>query len=160
MQSPVSQRTAAIVAGVLAVAVVGGAAFAQVERGDRPGRPLLRAYMQGLQQCGLSQEQQDKVKTIIEGSKTAMRSVADQLKADRANLKVALDATQPDPTAVGTAMLKLRADRHAVKDQLKKTNDAVIAVLNPDQKARFEGYLDGLRILRGRRADRAAAPRS
>jgi Spy/CpxP family protein refolding chaperone len=160
MQSPVSKRTAAIVAGALVIAAIAGVAFAQVERGDRSGRPLLRAYMQGLQQCGLSQEQQDKVKAIFESSKMTMRSVADQLKADRANLNVALDATQPDPTAVGTATLKLRADRHTIKDQLKTTNDAVLAVLNPDQKARFEGYLQGLRILRGRRADRAAAPRS
>ena len=160
MQNPVSRRTAAIVAGALVVAVVAGVAFAQAGFGERSRRPLLRAYMEGLQQCGLSPEQQDKAKAILEGSKTTMRSVGDQLKADRANLKVALDATTPDPTAVGTAMLKLRGDRQAVKNQLKKTNDAVLTVLNPDQKARFEGYLDGLRALRGRRADRAAAPRS
>jgi len=159
MHNPVSKRTAAIVAGALVVAVVAGVAFAQVGHGARSGRPMLRAYMHGLQQCGLSPEQQDKVKAILEGSKTTMRDVGDMLKADRANLKVALDATKPDPTAVGTAMLKLRGDRQAAKDQLKKTNDAVLAVLNPDQKARFEGYLDGLKTLRGRHADRAAAPR-
>lgn len=156
MQALLSKRTVALVAGVIAMAVAAGLVYAQPNLGPQGPRPVLRAYLHGLKQCNLSQEQMDKVKAVLEGGKTTMQALGEQRKADRTALKAALDAEKPDPTAIGNAMLKLKGDREVARAEVKKIHDGVLALLNPDQRARFEGYLEGLKATRRARIGRPA----
>jgi Spy/CpxP family protein refolding chaperone len=143
------KRTATIVAGALTVALVvcvASAALAQPGPQNRPERRALQAYLHGLKQCDVSTDQHNKIKGILETSKETMRTLAESRKANAAALKAAMDTARPDPTAIGNALLKLKNSREAIKSERKKVHDAVLVVLTPEQRTRFEGYLAGLRL--------------
>jgi periplasmic protein CpxP/Spy len=105
-----------------------------------------------LEKLDLSSEQQAKIKEYAQASRPALRQARDQVRADRSTLKVLMDSPNPDPTALGNATLKLKASRQAMRGEMSKLRDATESVMTPEQKAKFEAYLDAFRSQRqGRR---------
>jgi len=144
---------AVIVAVALTVVLAGGVASAQrMGRGfglarleGTAGGGIARLYKAALARLDLSQDQQDRIKALVDSEGPVLTALMQQRKNDAEALKAAADATPPDPTTVGTAFLKAQADGQAVRAEVGKLHDSIEALLTPEQKAAFEAYLDAFR---------------
>lgn len=145
-------RIGGIVAASAATALIAaGTALAQPEPGQfRPGK----AWHAALQRLDLSTDQQQRIKGLAETARPRLTALREQHTANRATVKALMEATTPDPTAIGNAMLKTRNDRGALRTEAKRLRDDTLALLTPEQRARLEGMREGLRegmkIRRGR----------
>jgi Spy/CpxP family protein refolding chaperone len=142
--------TSLLFAGALAA----GAALAQPAPGG-PGRFAhgIRAAMATLD---LTDAQKTKVKAIFESHKGEGQAFREQAKANRQALRAAASDAAPDPAAVGAAFLKVRADGEAAQAKMKAVKGEIDAVLTPEQKAKFEGWIAAHR--QQRRAMHRGAP--
>ena len=148
-----------LAAGTMAL-LLGVAAFAEPGPGWGPmagpgGRPgpglrLLKAVRAGLATVDLTDEQTTKIKALFETRKPAFESLKTRIRADAKALHEAANATTPDPTAVGTAFLKLKEDRADAKDSLEGLMTDIRAVLTPEQRTKLDAYLAALKHLRRR----------
>jgi len=139
-------------AGIVAIVLAGSATgFALVgpdgRMGDRRGA---RAYRAALGRVGLSREQRDTIRTIISAERPNLEALRAKQQTSKAELDAALQAPNPDPAVVGGALLRTRADRQALRAELRKVREQTVSVLTPEQKAKLDGYLDGLRAMRRR----------
>ncbi|HVN75283.1 MAG TPA: periplasmic heavy metal sensor [Thermoanaerobaculaceae bacterium] len=137
----------AAAAALVGAALVAGAAFA-VPAGPMAGRRAVGAFRAALRKVGLSADQRNKIRTIVRGERPTIEGLRGRRESSRAELNVALQAPNPDPTAVGSALLRTRADRQALRAELRKMRDETLSVLTPDQRARLDGYLAGARAAR------------
>jgi len=153
---------AALVSVSVAVAVatllVGGAASncaLAAPGGPPPGGRIGGPIRGALEYAGATDEQKAKAKTLGEAARASVAGLAAQARADRQALQDLLAAPNPDPKAVGTAFLKVDADRKALKGAREKALAEVRALLSPDQRVKFDAFLEGAQ--RDRRA-MAAGP--
>jgi len=125
-------------AGVLAAAN----GFAQPGPGPGPGHDrMARAIHQAMSILDLTDAQKTKVKAIFAAQKTENAAFRAQVEADRAALKAAAAAANPDPAAVGAAFLKVRSDGQAVGAKMKAVRGQIEAILTPEQKAKLDGWI-------------------
>ena len=89
----------------------------------------------------LTDQQKADIKAILEGEKDTLKGLHEAIVADRDALKALFDSENPDPCQVGTAVLKLHADRGAMRDEIAKIRSNVEALLTPEQKAKLAGCL-------------------
>lgn len=123
---------ALFLAGVLAA----GTALAQ----PAPGH-FARAIRAAMATLDLSDEQKDEIKAIFASHKDDGTAFHAQVKADRDALKAAASAEKPDAVLVGTAFLKVRADRQAAAAKMKAVRAEIDAVLTPEQRAKLDGWI-------------------
>ena len=142
----------AVVAIVAILSIAAGAVWAQ-PGGGRGGNGI-RAVLAKLD---LTQEQKDRIKKIAEDGRPAVREARDRMRADRDSMRTLMESSSPDPTALGNAMLKVKASRVAMQAEMKKMKDATVAVLSPEQRIKFETYLDAAKSMR---QDRRGGPRN
>ncbi len=130
--------SAVVLAGILAAAN----GLAQAGPGPGPGHArMARAVHQAMSILDLSDAQRTKVKAIFEAQRAQNVAFRAQVEADRAALKAAAVAENPDPAAVGAAFLKVRANRQAVAAKMKAVRAEIDAVLTPEQRAKFDGWI-------------------
>lgn len=132
--------TVALAAGIALPALAGPGA-----RGA--GFPLRRA----LRQLDLSDAQKDQLRSAREARRPVFEELRSRLRTDRAALKGLLDAGTKDYTAIGKAVVRMDETRRALKSEREKARATLETILTPEQKARLEGFLRGLRA--GRRGD-------
>jgi Spy/CpxP family protein refolding chaperone len=106
-----------------------------------------------LARVGLTTEQKGRIRAIVVAERPNVEALRGQQQTSKAALDAALQAPSPDPTAVGNALLRTRADRQALRAEMKKLRNQTVSVLTPEQRAKLDGYLEGSRALR-RRNDR------
>jgi len=148
-----------LAAGTMA-ALLAAAAFAQPGPGRGPmagfggpagpGVRALKAVRAGLATLDLTDEQATKIKALFETRKPAFESLRTRTQADARALHEAANATTPDPTAVGTAFLKLKEGRADAKEAFDGLMADIRGVLTPEQRTKLEGYLAALKHLRRR----------
>jgi Spy/CpxP family protein refolding chaperone len=139
---------AAVLTGTLAVAAVyPGPGGQKAKPGIGP------AYRVALARVGLTTEQKGRIRAIVVAERPNVEALRGQQQTSKAALDAALQAPSPDPTAVGNALLRTRADRQALRAEMKKLRNQTVSVLTPEQRAKLDGYLEGSRALR-RRNDR------
>lgn len=126
-------------AALLALALPALPALAQ--ENPAAGAPQPGHFLKCLTILGLSDAQKAEIRQILETAKPVLQGLHETLKTDAQALKAALEATPPDPCAIGTALLKVKTDRTAIKAELETVKTNVEAVLTPEQKAKFEGCL-------------------
>lgn len=136
---------AVIVAIALAGMLTAGVAVAQKGKGMPGGFGIAKFYRAALAKLDLSQDQKDKIKALVEAERPVLEALAQQRKDDAEALRTAADAAQPDPASVGAAFLKVRADGLALRAEVNKLHDSIVALLTPEQKAAFEAYLDAFK---------------
>lgn len=121
---------------ILAGALSAGSALAQ----PAPGR-FARGVRAAMATLDLSDDQKASVKAIFASHKDEAVAFRAQAKADRAALDAAVSAATPDPSAVGAAFLRVRADRLAVAAKLAAVRTEINAVLTPAQSAKLDGWI-------------------
>jgi Spy/CpxP family protein refolding chaperone len=94
--------------------------------------------MHGLSRLDLTESQKAEVKRIMESRKATIESLREQIRADREALDAAAEAQSPNPSAVGAAYLKVRADREAMRAEHKATMDQIRSVLTPEQQQKMD----------------------
>lgn len=134
---------------ILAAVMGTGAALAGPTTA-RAGRQAAQSYRAALAQVGLTPGQKAHIRALLTKERPALMSLRGQQQISAAALQAVLQAPNPDPAAVGNALLKLRADRMAVRAEMKNVRKQTMAVLTPTQKAKLNGYLDALRTMRQR----------
>jgi Spy/CpxP family protein refolding chaperone len=146
--NPFQKKFFGTAALLLAGALAAGAALAQ----SRPG-PGHERFARGIRAAmailDLTDAQKTKVKEIFESQRTEGMAFHAQVEADRAALKAAAMAANPDPAAVGAAFLKVRADGQAAAAKMKAVRTQIEAVLTPEQKAKLDGWIAAHRQQRG-----------
>lgn len=146
MTTQTAKRALTLGAAALILTLAAGAALAGPGRGGREGGVLRRA----LASLDLSEEQKAKVQAIVEESKPGFEALRSEGRAGREALKAAAEKPAPDAKEVGEAFLLVQANRKVARTQMEAVKAKVDAVLTPEQKAKLDGYLAGLRE-RGRR---------
>jgi len=147
------------VVGAAAMLVATGAFAAFGPRGGREGRRMGPGIRAVLAKLDLSQEQKDQIRSFAEAARPQLQALREQQKSNRAALRALLDAATPDTKAIGEAMLKVKAGREALDAERQKLHDATVSVLTPEQRVKFETYLEArttIRVGPGRGKGRAA----
>lgn len=151
--------------GAAMAAIIGIGAVAQSAGGDGEGRGWGMHRMMGehgmggkgmgrmmeyrlgavLEDIGASQEQTDKIKALIETTRSEMEPLRDGMQATRGDLVALLKA----PTIDTAAVEKLRADRVAAMDAASKKAVASIVeaanILTPEQRAKLATELENFK---------------
>ncbi len=118
--------------------------------GRKVGPVAGRAYRAALARVGLTAEQRGRIRSMVVTERPNIEALKGQRRTSKAALDAALQAPNPDPAAVGSALLKTRADGQALRAETKKLHDQTNSVLTPEQRAMLDGYLEGLRSFRRR----------
>ena len=126
------KRIAIIIAVITITASV---AIAQQPR--RPGPPPPRELAEYL---GLTTDQQTQIDALHQSMRSTIEPLLDQRRAADEQVHALVEASTPDPTAIGKQVLAV----HAIDQQIKSANDAmdqkIAALLTPDQKVKFDAF--------------------
>jgi Spy/CpxP family protein refolding chaperone len=136
-RSLLALASAALLLGTLALPAAAQAPPATSEAAHHPFAHLFRC----LSFVKLTDAQKADIKAIFEAARPQAEAILATLRTDREALAAALQASPPDPCAVGTAALKLHADREAARGFFEGVRDQVFAVLTAEQKAKVLGCL-------------------
>ena len=134
----------AVLGGAALVLVLGAAVGSAQPPPPAEGGPWTgRAH--GLTRfLGLSEQQQDQVRKLMEERRAEHQALREKVEKNREELRQALESANPDPAAVG----ELAIEGHRLRQQgraLREAQDkAVREVLTGEQQVRF----DALRALR------------
>jgi Spy/CpxP family protein refolding chaperone len=150
---PQITTSAALAAGLAAALLAPLPAVAQ-QRGPGAGGRFLKRAMASLD---LSADQQTKVQAIVESERPVLQQLRATMKDDAAALRSAANATSADAAAVGSAFLKVKSDRQALKNERANLVTRIEAVLTPAQKTKLEGYIAAMKDRRAMRGG-AMAP--
>jgi Spy/CpxP family protein refolding chaperone len=123
----------------IAVALAGaGLARADAQDGSAEGRGGERRGERLARYLGLNEQQQASWKSLHEQHETDMQPMRQEGRDLHQKLRTAMESSNPDPAAVGSAMLALKQHREKVKTAEKAFRGQLEAVLTPDQKSKFE----------------------
>lgn len=140
---------------VLLLTGTAGLAAAQGRPGRRPGEgdgPRHAAPMKQLAAfLGLTEEQRAAWEAAHRDVKSKVEPLHDQMRTLHDQLKKALEAAKPDPTAVGKLVISI----HGLQDQMRKAHEGLEqqleGILTPEQKAKFEAFKAAREMGRGHR---------
>ncbi len=96
---------------------------------------------------GLTADQETQWTALHDQFRTSVQTLFEQRDTLRQQLQDQLDATTPDPAAIGATMLQLKG----ISDQIRAAHDALQssleALLTPDQLLRFQAFLAAQKAL-------------
>jgi Spy/CpxP family protein refolding chaperone len=118
------------------------------------GRPALGART--AEYLGLSEQQKASFREMQRQHRTEMEPLWAEGRELRRKLREATEAPSPDATAVGEAMLALRAHHEKVKAQRGAFEQKLVAQLTPEQKQKWEALRAARELGRGGRHARRA----
>lgn len=127
----------------LGATLAGGAAWAQ--DGDGEGRHSRKGMRGALRSLNLSDDQREQVLAKFSMRREQMKPLREQMKADRQALRSTVDVANPDPTAVGKAFLKVKADREAIKSEMQSFRESLRPILTEEQNGKLDGYVSAMR---------------
>jgi Spy/CpxP family protein refolding chaperone len=135
---PFQKKLFGAAALLLAGALTAGVALAQPAPGAGRFARGIRAAMATLD---LTDAQKTQIKAIFDARQADAGAFRAQVQADRAALKAAASATNPDPAAVGAAFLKVQANRQEAAAKMASVKTQIDAVLTPTQQAKLDGWI-------------------
>jgi Spy/CpxP family protein refolding chaperone len=130
--------------GVTALALLGvaGALPASPAADERPRRSH-RAEGPGaalVEYLGLTETQTAAWRELREKEREELRPILEEGRALRKRQREALEASQPDPRAVGEATLALEANRRALRERREAFRGRLVALLDAGQREKLEAY--------------------
>lgn len=154
MNSPFRKGLVAVSALLALAALPALAGPGREGRGEgRGGGHGLGRLLPSAAYLDLTAEQKTAVEQLREDAKAKIKPMIEGQRAARQELSALLDAAQPDATAVGRLTIQMHQSRQAVQDVLKATEQSFVALLNADQKTKYENFRE-LRSERRERGDR------
>lgn len=98
----------------------------------------------------LTADQEAAAQRLREDAKSKMQPLMERQREARREQRSLLESAQPDAAAVGRLTIEMHQSRQSVKDLMKTTEQSFVALLNADQKAKYENW----RELRSERRER------
>jgi Spy/CpxP family protein refolding chaperone len=157
-------------ATALAAGVLGAGAILVTAGPQGPahqGRGEGGRYQRMAEYLGLTEEQQASWKSLHEQHKTEMEPLREEGRELHERLRAAIEAENPDPTAVGTATLALKQHREKARAARQAFKEKLTSTLTPEQKTRFDAFKASHRggpgrpgEFRGQRGPRPGGPTS
>ena len=138
---------AALVASLVAAGpAAAGWAAPQIDQTVAPaGQGPIASFLHCLGVVNLTDQQKADAKAVLDAAKPVVEGLVKQVGDDGKALKALLEATPRVPIAIGTALIKLVDDEKAIKDEFVKVGASLEALLTPEQKAKFQGCLAGIK---------------
>lgn len=137
-----------------ALLTAAAASPAPVDDGPRHARRASRGAAALGEYLGLTDGQKASWKALHERHREEMKPLLEEGRTLRQRLRAAVEATSPDPAAVGEATLALEAHRKAVKARREAFQAEVEGLLDPQQKEKLEAWKAARKSLRPGRGDR------
>jgi Spy/CpxP family protein refolding chaperone len=133
-----------LTAAAVVLAAVGWLGVARAERPEGP--PRGREFGPGFgpdagmwaERLHLSEEQRAQIEALWENDRQATRPLFEAARETHEAFREALEAPNPDPTAVGQAALAMRAADRKVRAAREAGLEAIKAILTPEQRERLE----------------------
>lgn len=140
-----SNRRFRIAAAALVVAAAGAATLtAGSLEGEGPER---RERHGGIRRClaaaELTDEQKQVARAAFEAARPAIETARTTLRADHDALRALIDAENPDAGAIGAQVLKIEADKKALRAEVAMAAETVKADLTEEQRSLLEGCMRG-----------------
>ncbi|MEO8349454.1 MAG: periplasmic heavy metal sensor [Acidobacteriota bacterium] len=137
-------------APAVAVLLTLGVTLASAEdfgRGGQGGHRGMGGHgiMKGLSRLDLTEAQKTEVRRIMESRHAALESLHSRFQADRDALRTAADSPSPEPTAVGVAYLRVRANGETMRAERQKTMEEVRAILTNEQREKFDSMKENMK---------------
>jgi len=128
---------------VVAVALVALASVAGAQgpgpRGRRPGEDGGRpGFGPSAERLGLSDDQKAQWQAIHEKSREAMKPLFESARQAHKAFQSALEAPNPDATAVGQAALAMHAAEKKLHEAQQASFDEMKSILTPEQREKLE----------------------
>ena len=140
------KRTIKQLAPLAALLLTLGVTVASAEDFARGGHRGMRGGMlRGLSRLDLTETQKADIKRIMESRHAALEPLRERFQADREALRAAAEAPSPDPSAVGAAFLRVRANGETMRAERQKTMEEVRAVLTNEQREKFDAMKENFR---------------
>jgi len=137
---------AVAVAGVLA-----GTAFAQAHGGHREGRARGGGGDALADYVGLSADQREQFHAMRQQHHQELEPLLEEGRGLHESLRTALEAKNPDPAKVGTAMIALQNHRKKMEASREAFKAKMKAQLTPEQQAKLEAFEAAREVRRGSR---------
>jgi Spy/CpxP family protein refolding chaperone len=133
---------------IAAAALVIAAGAATVTAGSFEGEgPERRGRHGGVRRClaaaELTEEQKQAARAAFEAARPAIESARGALRADHDALRALIDAENPDANAIGAQVMKIEADRKALRAEVAKAAESAAADLTDEQRSLLEGCMRG-----------------
>lgn len=134
-------RTRTLIAALALALLSLPALFAQRGAGARPegkaGRHgRMAEYLQ------LTEQQQASARQLYQQLREQTQPLREEQKALREQLRTALAAANPDPTAVGRLVIDIHAKREQMKAAREQMHKSFAALLTPEQRQKYEALQD------------------
>jgi Spy/CpxP family protein refolding chaperone len=94
--------------------------------------------MHGLSRLDLTESQKADVQKIMDSRKATIESLHGRMQTDWEALRQVSEGANPNASAVGTAFLKLRADREAMRAERESTMQEIRSILTTEQKEKLD----------------------
>jgi Spy/CpxP family protein refolding chaperone len=114
-------------------------AIAQQPRHMRPEGPPPPPRLE--QFLNLTTDQQTQVEALHQSLRTTVDPLFEAKRAEDEKLHAMLESPSPDPTAIGTQVLAIRAIDQQIKAAHEATEQKVSALLTADQRLKFEALI-------------------
>jgi Spy/CpxP family protein refolding chaperone len=146
-----SHRTVRIAVAAFVIAAAGAATLSagSPEGGGRRGR---HSVGRCLAAADLTDAQKEAARSAFEAARPSIEAAREMLRADHEALRDLIEAENPDPTAIGNAVLKVEAGRKAIRAEVAKAAETVKGDLSDEQRSLLEGCMRGAGFPGGRRA--------
>ena len=94
----------------------------------------------------LSDQQQASARELFADLREKTRPLREEQRATREQLRTALDAPNPDPTAIGRLVLSIHAKGEEMRAARKQADASFAALLTPEQRQKFDALKDGREV--------------
>jgi len=125
--------------GVASLSIVFAVSSALAQAPPATGRVGAR-FQRLADYLGLTEAQQASWKSLWQQHQTEMQPLRQEGRGLRQNLKAAMGVENPDPATVGAATLALKQHRDRMTAAQEAFTGRLTALLNPEQKTRFEAF--------------------
>jgi Spy/CpxP family protein refolding chaperone len=147
-------KVKAMLVMLAAAGVLGGSALAESDG----GRKAFRERSGLAEFVGLTAEQRERFETLRAEHQKEIAPLRSEGRELHEKLRSALEATNPDPTAVGTAMIAVRQHGEKMKASADAFRGRLKAELTPEQQQKLDAFEAARRAGRGRHGRRGPRP--
>jgi len=116
------------------------AAFLLVGSGRVLAQEPIRPIWMMRYRLGLTDQQVSEIQGLLRKHRDAVFPLTQELRAKKHALAKALEAPQPDPTAIGKLTVEQRSLRKQIAELSEKLRTDINAVLTPEQKQKLEQW--------------------
>ncbi len=108
--------------------------------GEGRGGQGLGRFLPPASYLDLTADQEAAVEQLKTATEAQIKASMESQRADREELRTLLESSNPDAATVGNLTIQMHQGRQAVKTILQTAEQSFIALLNDEQKTKYEAF--------------------